>query len=523
MTTQASKTTRTRATATADQASTAEPAEATVPASVEAAGTDVTAELVHLDPHTLLIEGNIRRKPELDDEFVASVRERGVLIPIVAIRTEQGVQVRYGQRRTLAAIEALRPTVPVMLFSADPGQDLDRIIEQWHENEHRIGLSVSDQAAAVQQLTVFGLNAEQISQRLGASKHRVDKALQVGASELASKAADRYALTLDQAAVVAEFENDKDTVTALVVAAKEGPVRFAHVAQAARDARELAEKVAAATAKLEKAKVRILTRDQARGATGLNDLTASQDRKPILPVQHKKCPGHAAYVTDSWRGVETVYVCTDWAKHGHHSRWGTWQETPVPAAMTTEEAAALTEQQRQQRRTVIDNNKAWASAEKVRRDWLKTFLSRKTLPKGAVVFVASELAHGDYALQKAMQSPGLLPELLGCKGRLDLATTAEKATDGRAQVIALGIILAALEGSITREAWRTPQPPDKRYLRFLITLGYQPSDVEHLVLGQKRPRGKTSRTAPASDAADATATETEGNSSQAPTATKDAA
>lgn len=216
-----------------------------------------------------------------------------------------------------------------MVFSGAAGDELDRIIEQWHENEHRKGLSVADQAATVQQMTAFGLNAEQISQQLRAPKHRVDRALQVGRSGVATKAADRYNLTLDQAVVLAEFENDKDTVTALVVDVREGLVRFAHVAQVARDRREQAEKVAAATAKLEKAKVRILTPDQGRSTKGLADLTANRDRKPITPAQHKKWPGHAAYIDESRRTVETVHVCTDWRKHGHHDRWGSWQDKPA--------------------------------------------------------------------------------------------------------------------------------------------------------------------------------------------------
>jgi ParB family chromosome partitioning protein len=177
----------------------AEPA-STVPASLEG-----RSELVHLDPRTLLIEGNVRRKADLDEQFVDSVRRLGVLVPIVAVKTEQGVQVRYGQRRTLAAIEAHRPSVPVMLLTGEPGPELDRIIEQWHENEHRAGLSVADQASAARQLSMFGLSAEQIRQRLGASQPRIAQALQVGASELATKAAERYDLTLDQAVVIAEF------------------------------------------------------------------------------------------------------------------------------------------------------------------------------------------------------------------------------------------------------------------------------------------------------------------------------
>jgi ParB family chromosome partitioning protein len=73
---------------------------------------------------------------------VASIREVGVLMPIVAVRTAEGaVRVRYGHRRTLAAIEADRTTVPVIVTGSDDADDVARIITQWHENEHRAGLS----------------------------------------------------------------------------------------------------------------------------------------------------------------------------------------------------------------------------------------------------------------------------------------------------------------------------------------------------------------------------------------------
>jgi ParB family chromosome partitioning protein len=463
------------------------------------------SELVHLDPRALLITGNIRRRGDLTDEFVASIREHGVLVPIVALSTSEGAQVRYGQRRTLAAIEACRPTVPVMLITGEIGEDLDRIVGQWHENEHRTGLSVSDQASAAEQLAAFGLSAEMISKRLRTPKRRIDRALEVAKSELASKSADRYDLTLEQAAVLAEFEKDTETVTALIAAARKGPVSFEHVAQVARDARARAEQIAAAEAKLDKANVRRLTSQEAKqtGASALNDLTTGPDRDPIKPTQHKKCPGHAAYVSENWRGVDTVYVCTDWRKHGHKNRWASSTSlagTP-PAPMTAAEADALTEQARTERRRVIDNNKAWASAEKVRRTWLKSYLTRKTPQKGTATYIAAELAHGDHALRRAMESHSMLPELLGCKGRLDLAATADTASEGRGQVIALGIILAAVESSVTREAWRTPQAATKRYFRFLATIGYELSDVEQLVLSKPRTRR------PASPAAVATATE----------------
>lgn len=57
----------------------------------------------------------------LDPAFVASIKDLSVLVPIVAVRTAEGaVRVRLGNRRTLGAIEAGRPTVPVLVI-ADEG------------------------------------------------------------------------------------------------------------------------------------------------------------------------------------------------------------------------------------------------------------------------------------------------------------------------------------------------------------------------------------------------------------------
>ena len=78
-------------------------------AQVPAAGT-----LEHLDPQTLELETNVRDDAALDADFVASIKEHGVLNPIAAVRGHDGVvRVRAGQRRTLAAREAGLTSVPV--------------------------------------------------------------------------------------------------------------------------------------------------------------------------------------------------------------------------------------------------------------------------------------------------------------------------------------------------------------------------------------------------------------------------
>jgi ParB family chromosome partitioning protein len=92
------------------------------------------AELAMLDPATLLTDHNIR-PPRTDDAFrqlVASIREHGVLVPIVATRDHQGIRVRYGHRRVLAAIEARRTDVPVVVYTGTltdaTAAEIDRIL-----------------------------------------------------------------------------------------------------------------------------------------------------------------------------------------------------------------------------------------------------------------------------------------------------------------------------------------------------------------------------------------------------------
>src|SRR5688572_1927000 len=58
---------------------------------------------------------------------------------------------------------------------------------------------------------------------------------------------------------------------------------------------------------------------------------------------------------------------------------------------------------RSERRQVIDNNKAWRSAETVRREWLARFITRKTPPAGAEALVCAALVSGDHIFTRAMQ------------------------------------------------------------------------------------------------------------------------
>jgi ParB family chromosome partitioning protein len=201
----------------------------------------VLPELVHVDPATLVVSANVRADAGLDKQFVASVKDQGVLVPIVARRGEDGqLHVQLGQRRTLAAVEAGRPLVPVYVVDIpDDGKagEVVRIVRQIIENDHRQGLRDADRVHAHQQLALLGLSAGQIARRTRAGVRRVKASLAVAGSELVAAAMDRFDLTLAQAEVLAEFDDDPEAVKALTVTARQDPDQFGHVAQRLRDDR----------------------------------------------------------------------------------------------------------------------------------------------------------------------------------------------------------------------------------------------------------------------------------------------
>jgi ParB family chromosome partitioning protein len=137
---------------------------------------EALGQLMAVDPATLIIGANVRREVALDKPFLRSIADRGVREPIIARRRDDGaLVVRKGKRRTLAAVEAGRPVVPVLVEPGTPEDDtetdapaaarIDRILDQLEVNHHRTGTSDADEVRAHQQLLDLGLSAGQIARR----------------------------------------------------------------------------------------------------------------------------------------------------------------------------------------------------------------------------------------------------------------------------------------------------------------------------------------------------------------------
>jgi ParB family transcriptional regulator, chromosome partitioning protein len=192
----------------------------------------------HLDPHTLVVDTNVRDEADLDAEFIASIKEHGVLIPIAAIRASDGqLRVRAGQRRTLAAREAGLSSVPVYVRPLTEGDDtaqlVDRVTEQIVENDQRRQITEAQRARGIQQLLDAGVSVTKVAQKLSAKKDTVKAVETVGKSATAKSALDTGQLSLTDAAALTEFDDLPGALDRLTTAA--GTAQFDHVVAQLRE------------------------------------------------------------------------------------------------------------------------------------------------------------------------------------------------------------------------------------------------------------------------------------------------
>ncbi len=485
----------------------------------------VAVTLENIDPSTLLMSDNVRSDAaaSLSKGFIGSIRERGVLEAIIADRNTEGVTtVRAGHRRTLAAIEANLPTVPVMVHTG-PQARVDRIIDQIVENEHREALSNRDKVAAVHQLALEGLSVATIAKRAALSKKEVAAAITIADSPVAEHADQ---LTLEQAAAMVEFEADPVAVEQLLNAAPRG--QFDQMLSRLRQDRAVAEATAVMIVCVEAAGLTAITEaGRYDGPDAQVAVLRTKDGDRITDAEHAECPGHAMWVTtsynrvgqfvdygddeeedyddedcegqkpdaapdadpeveeeDPWRmsagrsDVMAIPVCTDWKANGHRHSWhSTSSDAPRAADMSEDEREAA----RLARRKVIENNKAWDACTPVRRAWLAQFAQRKAAPAGAEALIAeAAISHYRFDVkdwgEQSWTAIGI--------DRTQLVT--KDATPKRCTQITLMHVLVAWESHTFRQSWRDPGEWTVRILTAMTGWGYTLSDVEQEVTSTKK-------------------------------------
>lgn len=136
--------------------------------------------LIEVNPHDIV--PNPRQPRTVFDEedlaeLVHSVREFGVMQPVVVRTTDAGYELIMGERRTRAAREAGLATIPAIVRETS---DQDLLRDALLENLHRSNLNPLEEASAYEQLLDdFGITHEQLATRIGRSRPQVSNTLRL--------------------------------------------------------------------------------------------------------------------------------------------------------------------------------------------------------------------------------------------------------------------------------------------------------------------------------------------------------
>jgi len=444
--------------------------------------------------------GNVRSDIDLDQEFLDSIGELGILTSLRITPAAGGVyRVIDGHRRLAAAVHHSLLEVPYDLAADREADEAGQFLDMYSTNHHRKGLSRLEEADALFGASTKGASKRRIRKATGLSPEEVTAALKAGRmTGYARETAGAFgeSITLDQLALFAEFDDDDEAVSQIMTDICNGR-SGQHVAERLRQ--ERADEAA------RRQLIDELAADGYQIADQFPDLRQlltylAHDGQDLTPEAHAACPGRAVHVSAFSPPVLNHY-CADPDANGHGSRLpgsslpdlrGSIDDPSAPPAPTPQPELAPDPA----RRLVIDGNKAWTAAAAVRRRWLTgSLLARRTAPKEAMPFISAQfLAMPDpvrNVIARASRS-SLFGEITGGAIRHDQDTSTWPAA--RHTIALLGVIAACYEermdGEAGRYTWRTdrhftqcPRDDAGAYFRFLASVGYELSPIEQAVAG----------------------------------------
>ncbi|WP_194764372.1 ParB/RepB/Spo0J family partition protein [Microbacterium sp. UFMG61] len=137
--------------------------------------------LIQIDPQKIVPNPRQPRthfNPEDLAELVHSVREFGVLQPVVVRKNSEGeYELIMGERRTRAAREAGLDAIPAVVRET---ADEDLLRDALLENLHRSELNPLEEASAYQQLLEdFGITQEELATRIGRSRPQISNTIRL--------------------------------------------------------------------------------------------------------------------------------------------------------------------------------------------------------------------------------------------------------------------------------------------------------------------------------------------------------
>ncbi|MBR5741668.1 MAG: ParB/RepB/Spo0J family partition protein [Firmicutes bacterium] len=149
--------------------------------SVDAGTVENSADAIrYIDIHSIAPNKDQPRK-EFNKEKIAeladSIREHGVIQPIMVRETGAGYEIVAGERRWRASMEAGLTTVPCLVRELSPEQNM---IVALIENIQREDLNAIEEAEALNKMIgTYGMTQEQVSRSIGRSRPYITNSLRL--------------------------------------------------------------------------------------------------------------------------------------------------------------------------------------------------------------------------------------------------------------------------------------------------------------------------------------------------------
>jgi ParB/RepB/Spo0J family partition protein len=303
-------------------------------------------------------------------EMAASMQAHGVLEPLLVIpdgpRGGDWLLVAGHRRRAAAKLAGLTevPGIP----RPDLADNIDVLVTMLSENGHRKDLSAMEEADGFKQLELLGLDAGQISDRVGTGAATVKRRLKLtGLPEQVRERVHAGQVTLSDAEALTEFNGDEKAVED-VLKAWETYHNMSWAIESVKGKRETAAKSKEAKAALKAEGTTIIPEPRQFG-WGSVAKSLVQIPNPdsagghYTPETHKDCPFHAAFIGPAGGAI---YVCTNPEEAGHKV-----DRSQQPHGGMSEEQLAKREEEHEALMAALE------PAHKVRRKFLSEFMSSR--------------------------------------------------------------------------------------------------------------------------------------------------
>ena len=445
--------------------------------------------------------GNVRRDLDLNEEFTESIAANGVLTALRITPDGDSFRVIDGGRRLAAALKTGISDVPYDLVAERAGDEGGQYLDMITANRHHNPLTVLEEADALFAAHKAGAGKVRLRKAAGMTPAAVNHALTAARlnEETRAKVGQlEEQLTLDQYAILVEFEDDPTAVDRLASAARWG-MTLEHEAERLRQERAEHAEHQRLRGELDNAGYVITGTLPADGQL-LSSLC--QDEEVLTIDTHAACPGRGVFFRP-YDLASPVHYCADPARYGHTSRYAATASAPAGAAAPDPNEAPPADPPDPSRRIVIEGNKAWAAAGEVRRRWLAGLFARRTAPREVTVFITGQLLTMPEPLRSGLaraHSDSLFAQLTGRDDR-EWLEACQTAPAGLLPLIMLAPIATAYEYAMSegegRNTWRTyryslcPRQQAGDYLHLLAGLGYTLSVIEQAVAEQSPYTGET--------------------------------